>query len=122
MRNLIADTMSALGDQTRFAIVEHLLKNGETSAGDLAKPFAMSKPAISRHLKILEEAKLIQRHTRAQFRVFSVRPDTFRKIDNWLGEYREFWEVSFDRLEELLTDIPQSNPQINKLENNGDDK
>jgi len=98
--------MAALGDATRFAIVERLLKEGEISAGDLAKPFAISKPAISRHLKVLENAKLIERHTRAQFRVFRARADTLRRVDDWLGRYRKFWEASFDRLDDVLKDMP----------------
>ena len=126
MHHSITTTMAALGDPTRFAIVERLLKNGETSAGDLAEPFSMSKPAISRHLKVLENAQLIRRHTRAQFRVFSARPDTLRKMDDWLREYRKFWEVSFDRLDEMLNEIPAQIPgeKTDKREagNNGDDQ
>ena len=104
MQNSITTTMAALGDPTRFAIVERLLKEGEVSAGDLAMPFAMSKPAISRHLKVLENAHLIKRHTRAQFRVFRAQPDTLRKMDDWLNKYRKFWETSFNRLEEILNE------------------
>ena len=107
MQNSITTTMAALGDPTRFAIVERLLKEGEASAGDLAEPFSMSKPAISRHLKVLESAKLIKRHTRAQFRVFSVRGDTLREMNDWLSEYREFWQASFDRLDDVLKTMPE---------------
>ncbi len=74
----------------------------------MANPFDMSKPAISRHLKVLENAELIERRTKAQFRVFRARPDTFRKMDDWLGKYRKFWEASFDRLEEILKEVPES--------------
>lgn len=108
MQNNIMMTMAALGDPTRFAIVERLLKEGEVSAGDLADPFSMSKPAISRHLKVLENAELIERRTKAQFRVFRARPDTLKKMDSWLGKYRKFWEASFDRLEEVLNDMPDT--------------
>ena len=96
--------MDALGDPTRFAIVERLLNEGELSAGKLSQPFEMSKPAVSRHLRVLEEAGLIEREVRAQFRVFRARPEAFRKMDDWLRRYRRFWETSFDRLEEYLTD------------------
>ena len=99
--------MAALGDPTRFAIIERLLNEGETSAGDLAEPFAMSKPAISRHLKVLEQANLIERNTRAQFRVFKLRPETFRHMDDWLNQYRKFWQASFDRLDEVLKELPE---------------
>ena len=99
-------TMAALGDPTRFAIVERLLREGEVSAGELATPFAMSKPAISRHLKVLEGAGLIERQTRAQFRVFRARPDSFRRMNDWLKQYRQFWEASFDRLEQVLENMP----------------
>ena len=114
--------MAALGDPTRFAIVERLLKQGEASAGELAKPFAMSKPAISRHLKVLENAKLVKRHTRAQFRVFSARADTLREMDEWLKEYRKFWQVSFDRLDEILNEIPDVDSPGQRALNRGDEK
>lgn len=106
----LSSTMAALGDPTRFAIIERLLNEGEISAGDLAKPFAMSKPAISRHLKVLETAQLIERQTRAQFRVFRLRTDTFRKMDDWMNQYRKFWDASFDRLEIVLNELPQKTP------------
>lgn len=115
MQNTIMTTMAALGDPTRFAIIERLLKEGEVSAGDLADPFSMSKPAISRHLKVLENADLIERRTKAQFRVFRARPDTFRKMDSWLGKYRKFWEASFDRLEEVLKEMPDPAPDKKNL-------
>lgn len=120
MQNTIVTTMAALGDPTRFAIVERLLKEGEVSAGDLALPFSMSKPAISRHLKVLENAELIERRTRAQFRVFRARADTLKKMDNWLGKYRNFWEVSFDRLEEVLNEMPDSTIRQQKSVGDGE--
>jgi DNA-binding transcriptional ArsR family regulator len=122
VQNTITTTMAALGDPTRFAIVERLLIEGEISAGELAEPFAMSKPAISRHLKVLENAQLIERHTQAQFRVFRVRPDTFRKMDDWLRKYRKFWEASFDRLEEILKDMPETATKDQNAGKDGDDK
>ncbi len=94
--------LAALGDPTRFAIVETLLAEGEKTAGDLAQPFAMSKPAISRHLRVLESAGLIERRSEAQFRMFRARPDTLRRMDEWLAQYRAFWFGSFDRLDSLL--------------------
>ncbi|WP_136660432.1 metalloregulator ArsR/SmtB family transcription factor [Nitratireductor sp. XY-223] len=104
---------SALSDPTRFAIVEQLLEKGDQTAGSLAEPFNISKPAISRHLKVLEEAGVIERKIDRQFRSFSVRPQSLRSLDDWIGRYRRFWQTSFDRLEKVLQD--------NKEKENKDD-
>jgi DNA-binding transcriptional ArsR family regulator len=92
----------ALADPTRLAIVERLLNEGERSAGEIAAPFAMSKPAISRHLRVLEAAGLIERRVDRQWRVCRIRPEAIRAVDEWTRRYRAFWEVSFDRLETIL--------------------
>ena len=92
----------ALADPTRLAIVERLLAEGERSAGEIAAPFAMSKPAISKHLRVLEQAGLIERRIERQWRVCRVRPEAIRAVDEWIERYRAFWEASFDRLEKLL--------------------
>jgi len=97
---------SALGDPVRMAIVERLLKEGETSAGDLAEPFAISKPAISRHLSVLEEAGLVERRTEKQFRMFTMKREGLKTMADWLETYRQFWAASFDRLERLLDETP----------------
>lgn len=97
---------SALGDPVRMAIVERLLKDGETSAGDLAEPFAISKPAISRHLSVLEEAGLVERRTEKQYRMFTMKPDGLKSMADWLETYRQFWSASFDRLERILEELP----------------
>lgn len=96
------EMLNAMGDATRFAIVERLLKEGELPAGEIAKRFDMSKPAISRHLKVLEDAGLIERQIRAQFRFFRINPKNFATMNHWFEEHRQFWEASFDRLENLL--------------------
>lgn len=93
---------AALADPTRLAIVERLLSEGERTAGDIAQPFAMSKPAISKHLKVLEDAGLIERRIERQWRLCRIRPEGIRTIDDWMKRYRAFWEASFDRLERLL--------------------
>jgi DNA-binding transcriptional ArsR family regulator len=93
---------AALADPTRLAIVERLLSEGERTAGDIAEPFAMSKPAISKHLKVLEEAGLIERRIERQWRLCRIRPEGIRTIDDWVKRYSAFWEASFDRLERLL--------------------
>jgi DNA-binding transcriptional ArsR family regulator len=93
---------SALSDPTRFAIVEQLLERGDQTAGSLAEPFNISKPAISRHLKVLEEAGVIERRIDRQYRSFRVRPQSMRTLDDWIERYRKFWNTSFDRLEKVL--------------------
>src|SRR5579872_6002309 len=93
---------SALADPTRLAIVERLFNEGERSAGEIAAPFAMSKPAISKHLRVLEEAGLIERRVDRQWRVCRVRPEAIRAVDAWVERYRAFWSGSFERLERIL--------------------
>jgi DNA-binding transcriptional ArsR family regulator len=94
----------ALADPTRLAIVERLLSEGERSAGDVAEPFAMSKPAISKHLKVLEDAGLIERRIDRQWRVCRIRPEAIREIEAWMARYRQFWDGSFDRLDKILAE------------------
>ncbi len=98
----ITAVFGALADPTRLAIVERLLAEGERSAGEIAQPFAMSKPAISKHLRILEDAGLIERRIDRQWRVCRVRPETIRTVDEWMQRYRAFWEGSFERLDKVL--------------------
>jgi DNA-binding transcriptional ArsR family regulator len=93
---------SALADPTRFAIVERLLYNGEMTAGELAEPFEVSRPAISRHLKILEDAGVIERRVDRQFRVFRARASGFREVEDWVERNRRFWSGSLDRLKRLM--------------------
>ncbi len=93
---------SALSDPTRFAIVEQLLEQGDQTAGALAEPFDISKPAISRHLKVLEQAGVIERRIDRQYRSFRIRPQSMRSLDEWIDRYRKFWNTSFDRLEKVL--------------------
>ena len=92
----------ALSDPIRLAIVERLLREGERSAGEIAEPFPVSKPAISKHLRVLEQAGLIERRVERQWRVCRVRPEAIRAVDDWMTTYRAFWEGSFDRLETQL--------------------
>lgn len=94
----------ALSDPIRLAIVERLLREGERSAGEIAEPFAVSKPAISKHLRVLEDAGLIERRVERQWRVCRVRPEAIRALDDWMRQYRAFWEGSFDRLDALLAE------------------
>src|ERR1700734_4202192 len=100
-RNLNA-VFSALADPTRRAIV-HRLATGEGSVGELAGPFQLSFQAVSKHVHVLEHAGLIERSRRAQQRPCRLRPDALRDASGWLGDYRQLWESSFDRLDEHLT-------------------
>ena len=93
---------SALGDSTRRAIVRRLA-TGEASVGELAEPFSISFQAVSKHLQVLEHAGLIERSRRAQQRPCGLRPDALAYASGWLGDYRELWESSFDRLDDHLT-------------------
>lgn len=93
---------NALGDPTRFGIVQQLLENGELTAGELAEPFDMSRPAISRHLKILEDAGVIERRIDRQFRVFRVNQSGFQEVQDWFEQNRRFWNASIDRLTRLM--------------------
>lgn len=95
---------AALADPTRRAILARLTL-GETSVSELAEPFAMSLPAISRHLKVLEGAGLIMRGREAQWRPCRIAPGGLKDVDAWLENYRRFWEASFDRLDAYLEDV-----------------
>ena len=97
----LSTTFAALADPTRRAILARLTL-GETSVSELAEPFAMSLPAVSKHLKVLERAGLIARGREAQWRPCRIEPAALRDIDEWLERYRCFWDASLDRLEAYL--------------------
>jgi DNA-binding transcriptional ArsR family regulator len=97
----LSTTFAALADPTRRAILARLAV-GESSVNQLAEPFEISLPAISRHLKVLESAGLITRGRDAQWRPCKLNPDRLKTVDDWLDDYRRFWEESFDRLDEYL--------------------
>jgi len=101
MSDQITATFAALADPTRRAILARLAL-GETSVTEIAAPFEMSMPAISRHLKVLEKAGLISRGREAQWRPCKLRAEPLKQAAGWLDEYRRFWEESFDRLDEYL--------------------
>jgi DNA-binding transcriptional ArsR family regulator len=94
-------TFAALADPTRRAILARLAL-GETSVTELAEPFDMSLPAVSKHLKVLERAGLIARGREAQWRPCRIEPRALKDVDDWLERYRGFWEQSLDRLEDYL--------------------
>jgi DNA-binding transcriptional ArsR family regulator len=106
MTDQISSTFSALADPTRRAILARLAL-GETSVTELASPFEMSMPAISRHLKVLEKAGLIARGREAQWRPCKLRPEPLKQAADYLEEYRRFWEESFDRLDAYLQTLQE---------------
>ncbi|NOD86677.1 helix-turn-helix transcriptional regulator [Ruegeria sp. HKCCD6119] len=95
-------TFSALSDATRFSIVEQLMEQGELPAGDLIEGRGMSGAAISRHLKVLREAGLVQQRVRGTQRMYSIRSDGLRMIADWTISKRQFWESSLDRLSDII--------------------
>ncbi|MGD0118645.1 MAG: metalloregulator ArsR/SmtB family transcription factor [Candidatus Binatus sp.] len=97
-------TFAALADPTRRAILARLA-SGETSVSELAEPFAMSLPAISKHLKVLQRAGLIERGREAQWRPCRLAAAPLKDASDWLEHYRRFWEESLDRLEEYLREL-----------------
>jgi DNA-binding transcriptional ArsR family regulator len=95
------DLFGALADPTRRAIIERLLAAGELSVGDVAAPFAISGPAITRHLQVLERAGLIERRIERQWRFVRVRSDALALVESWLSRQRRHWRAALDRLEAL---------------------
>src|SRR5438067_304058 len=91
--------LSALADPTRRAIVERLLARGELTVGDIAEPFRISSPAISRHLRVLEGAGLIERRVERQWRIVRMRVDALRPVETWLSRARRHWDDALNRLE-----------------------
>ena len=100
----LSATFAALADPTRRAILARLAL-GETSVTELAKPFHMSGPAVSKHLKVLERAGLIARGRDAQRRPCRIEPAALKQVDDWLERYRNFWDESLDRLEAYLSEL-----------------
>jgi DNA-binding transcriptional ArsR family regulator len=100
----LSQTLSALADPTRRAILARL-SQGPATVNDLAAPFDITLPAISRHLKVLEAAGLISRGREAQWRPCKLEAEPLRQLDGWLGKYRKFWEGSFDRMDAYLKQI-----------------
>jgi DNA-binding transcriptional ArsR family regulator len=97
----LSQTLNALADPTRRAILARL-SLGETTVNDLAEPFDMSLPAVSKHLKVLEKAGLISRSREKQWRPCKLEPEPLKAVDAWLGEYRKMWEERLDRLDAYL--------------------
>lgn len=100
----LSTTLSALADPTRRAILARLAA-GEASVTELAEPFAMTMPAVSKHLKVLERAHLIERSRRAQWRPCRLAPEPLRDVADWVEHYRGLWEDRLDRLDDYLTEL-----------------
>jgi len=100
----LSSTFAALADPTRRAILGRLA-TGETSVTELAKPFDMSLPAISKHLKVLERAGLVEKGRAAQWRPCRLKAEPLKDVADWLAHYKRFWEESFDRLDDYLREL-----------------
>jgi DNA-binding transcriptional ArsR family regulator len=103
-RDRLSATFAALADPTRRAMLARLAL-GETSVTELAGPFAMSLPAVSKHLKVLERAGLIARGREAQRRPCRIAPGALKDVDDWLERYRRFWDQRLDRLSDYLAEL-----------------
>jgi len=101
------DTFAALANPTRRAILVRLA-NGEASVKELAEPFDMSLPAISRHLRVLERAGLIEQRQRAQYRPCTLNTAPLQQVEQWAEQIREVWEASFDRMDAYLHQLQQA--------------
>ena len=101
---------AALADPTRRAILARLAE-GEASVNELAEPFDMSLPAVSKHLKVLEKAGLISRGREAQWRPARLEPQALKSVADWLEHYRRYWDASFDRLDAYLKKIQKGDPR-----------
>ncbi|MCH8618247.1 metalloregulator ArsR/SmtB family transcription factor [Undibacterium sp. TS12] len=106
-------TFAALADPTRRAILARLA-TGESSVLELAAPFDISLPAVTKHLKVLEKAGLISRSRNAQWRPCQLQASPLKEASNWVEQYRQFWEQSLDRLEIYLQDLQQENKHESK--------
>ena len=109
----LSTTLAALADPTRRAILARL-GHGEASVNQLAEPFAISLPAISRHLKVLENAGLVSRSRSAQWRPVRLEGAPLRDLATWLEHYRKFWDQGFDKMDALIQDLTKENPDAAK--------
>jgi DNA-binding transcriptional ArsR family regulator len=107
-------TFAALADPTRRALIARLAR-GEASVTELAEPFAMTQPAISKHLKVLERAGLVTRRRDAQRRPCRLEAAALREATEWLDAYRQFWAEQYERLDDLLAEIQSTTPQEGPL-------
>jgi DNA-binding transcriptional ArsR family regulator len=109
----LSATFSALADPTRRAILARLA-SGETTVSELAKPFEMSLPAVTKHLKVLQRAGLISQGRQAQWRPCKLEAQPLKDVSNWVEQYRQFWEQRLDRLEEYLRELQAAEQQASE--------
>ena len=105
----LTSTLAAVADPTRRAILARL-RQGDATVLELAAPFSMSVPAISKHLKVLERAGLLTRSRQAQFRPCTLRPQALREVADWIESYRALWEARLDRMEAYLEELQRQAP------------
>lgn len=118
MYDRLSETFGALADPTRLAILARLAA-GEASVTELARPFDMSMPAISKHLKVLERAGLIRRGREAQWRPCRLEAGPLQDVAGWVERYRKFWEQSFDRLDDYLRELKLKEAKNKKEKQHG---
>lgn len=115
----LSTTFAALADPTRRAILARLAR-GEATVTELAEPFDMSMPGISKHLKVLEKAGLIERGREAQWRPCRLQAEPLREIESWVEQYRAHWEERFDRLEAYLRELQRREKSGTDVGDDGD--
>jgi len=115
---LLDSTFAALADPTRRRILEHLA-HGDQCVTDLARPYAMSLPAVSKHLRVLEKAGLVRRRRRGRVHSLHLQAAPMQQAAQWIEEYRRFWEASFDRLDEYLKALQTKEQKHEHKQNNG---
>jgi DNA-binding transcriptional ArsR family regulator len=113
----LSTTFAALADPTRRAILARLAE-GESSVTEIASPFEMSLPAVSKHLKVLERAGLIERGREAQWRPCRLQAAPLKQVDEWVETYRRHWEERFDRLDDYLRELQSKNQEATNEEEN----
>jgi DNA-binding transcriptional ArsR family regulator len=120
----LSTTFAALADPTRPAILERLTSSEELSVTEIAKPFEMTLPAVSKHLKVLAHAGLIERGREAQWRPCRLDAGPLKDVNDWVSTYRRFWEERLDRLDDYLKEVQkeQTKQQKQKEERNGHKK
>ena len=115
----LSTTFAALADPTRRAMLARLAQ-GEATVGELAAPFDLSLPAISKHLKVLQKAGLVEQGRQAQWRPCRLSPEPLRDVADWVGQYRRHWEDSFERLDAYLREVGVDNRAPRGIQQEGD--
>ena len=104
---MIAETMTALAEPNRFRIVE-LLRDGPQPVNDIGQRLRMNQPQVSKHLRVLKDAGLVDVHPRAQQRLYELRPQPLQELDQWLARYRRLWDERFEQLDELVAELTRN--------------